>query len=393
MRVCLVTTAFPRWINDSRGPSMMETARALRDLGILVRVITLHSPGAASYEWVEEIEVIRVRYMWPEAREILLSDGGGLPAVWRKSQMARFVFLPFFIALVMAVARYARDCDVIHAHWTLSAFAAWLSSAIHRRPYIVTVHGSDIFQAAKIPIARWFTKKSLEKSGHLLAVSQALAEATASIISKSKPIEVLPDGIDVERFTLGSDKREPLILFVGSLIERKGIAFLLEAMAIVLVKFPFARLILVGDGPQRELFQEQATKLKILPSVVFIGSQSQQQVSQWMKKAKVFVLPSLEEALGIVLLEALASGTPCVASQIGGIPEIVVPSVGRIVPPANSVELAGAIQELLEFPETWLKLHLAARQHVLENCLTWYKVALRLHDIYQNNIPRQENLR
>ncbi len=361
---------------------MLETARALRDLGVQVRVLTPHAPGSRVREEVEGIEVIRARYLWPERWEILLEEGGGLPAIWRRSRRARLAFLPFFGALTVAVMRHARDCDVIHAHWTLSAMAAWLAQGVHRRPIVLTVHGSDVFQAPRLPLVGGLTRATLRRCRRVIAVSAALAEATVALGLPPERMEVLPDGIDVDRFTPGPAAREPLLLFVGSLIERKGAQHLLDALPDIAARFPEVRLAIVGDGPQRSALEQQARALGLADRVEFVGFQSQAQIAVWMRRARLFVLPSLEEALGIVLLEALASGTPCVASRVGGIPEVVTPEVGRVVPPADPASLSQAIVSVLADPQAWAAMHQRARPHVLANCYTWRKVALRLQAIY-----------
>ncbi len=383
MKVCLVTTSFPRWSRDPRQLSMLETARALRDRGMQVRVIAIHAPGSLVRETVESIDVIRPRYMWPEKLELLQTEGGGLPAFWRKSRLARPEFAFALLAQSLAVARYTRKCDVIHAHWTLSAFAVWITRFYHRRPFIVTVHGSDIFQAAQIPFVRTLTALVLTHADRVVAVSQSLADATEALGVPGHKIQVIQDGIDIERFQPSTTEREPLILFVGSLIERKGIKYLIKAMVNVREKLPGYRLAIVGEGPQREELVRLIGELGLAGCVVLVGAQPQDQVMQWMQRARLFALPSLEEALGIVILEALASGTPCVGTQVGGIPELISPDVGRLVPPADSGALANAILDILQDADTWQLSSRNARKRAELHCLTWKQVAARLSEIYQ----------
>jgi hypothetical protein len=146
MKICFVTTNFPRHVNDSEGTFVWEAARAIARLGHQVRVVAQHWPGLPTHEWMENVEVFRPRYWWPESAEILRQPGGGLPIVWRRSRSARIQVLPFIAVHTLTVARQARDCDIIHAQWTLSAAAAWLSRPWHGRPIVATLQGSDIFQ-------------------------------------------------------------------------------------------------------------------------------------------------------------------------------------------------------------------------------------------------------
>ncbi len=384
LKVCMVTTSFPRWPKDSRQPLVLETARALQRQGVQVRVIALHSPGAKSKEVLESIEVFRPRYMWPNALEILQKEGGGLPVMWRKSRVARYEFPLAAAAQALAIVRYGGECDIVHAHWTLSAMSAWAGRFFHRRPYIVTVHGSDIFQATRIPLIRSVTKTVLSRAGHVIAVSQSLADAVLGLGISAAHVQVIPDGIDIERFKPSSRERDPLILFVGFLIQRKGADHLLRAMPRVLKEFPEYRLAIIGEGPQEKYLMALASQLGLASHVIFVRPESQEDIRQWMQRARLFVLPSLEEALGIVLLEALASGTPCIGTRVGGIPEVISSEVGQLVPPASPNELANAIIAVLSDPETWQSMSRNARRMAEEKFFTWNQVADRLVDIYHS---------
>lgn len=386
LRVALLTTAFPRWVNDSRGPSMLETARALRDQGVQVRVVTLHGPGSRGFESFESIPVFRQRYLWPDRFEDLQDIGGGLPAAWKRGWRMRISFVPMFLSLVWAAILHGRAVDVIHAHWTLAGLAAWLASFVTGTPFVLTVHGSDIYIAPGIPGVTAMTLAMLRRCSRVLAVSRDLAQATAGLGFPIDKVEVLPDGIDLERFTPGQPEREPLLLFVGSLIRRKGADILLRALNIVRVDHPQVRLTIVGDGPERQALEHLAVELGLTDHVDFVGSQSQKQIASWMQRARLFVLPSREEALGIVLLEALASATPCVGSRVGGVPDIVAEDVGVLVPPEDPVALAEAIAALLREPTRWSALQQRARTHVEQNCWTWNRVATRLIEIYNDAV-------
>jgi hypothetical protein len=148
MKVCILTTAFPKSPGDDNAPFILDAARALARAGVGVRVIAMHVPGTKDRENWDGIEIIRTRYL-PERFEILRKEGGGLPVVWRKKPLARLAILPFLFFQAIQLIRYTRDCDIIHANWTLSGIICWITSFFHRRPYVVTVHGSDIYEGTK----------------------------------------------------------------------------------------------------------------------------------------------------------------------------------------------------------------------------------------------------
>jgi glycosyltransferase involved in cell wall biosynthesis len=147
-------------------------------------------------------------------------------------------------------------------------------------------------------------------------------------------LTVVPNGVDTAKFIPASlAEREPTILFVGSLIPRKGANYLIDAMPRVLAALPGYRLVMLGDGPDEQALRKQAAALGIADCIDMLGFRPQAEVVAQMRRARLFVLPSLEEGLGVVLLEALACGTPIVASAVDGIVDAVT-GVGA-VPPAH----------------------------------------------------------
>ncbi len=386
MKVCILTTAFPRWPGDERAPFIYEAAKALQALGLDVRVIAMHRPGTKTHEIWDGIEIIRIRYL-PEKWEILQEEGGGIPILWKKKPYARLALLPFIVSQSIALLRWSRGFDLIHANWTLSGITAWFLQFAHREPFIVTVHGSDIYQGTKTSWIRWLTKLSLSHANAIVAVSKDLAEKVTDLGIPQDKIQVIPDGIDIGNFRPEeADKREDIILFVGSLIPRKGCKYLIHAFDSVLRKLPQYQLHFVGEGPDQPELQQLVKDMGINDQVYFHGALSRDEVSRFMKRAKIFVLPSLEEGLGVVLLEAIASGTPCVASHIGGIPDIVTDETGRLVPPCDPAALDAAISDILSNPETWKSLSRACRERAVE-VFAWDKIGDQLFTLYHRFVP------
>jgi glycosyltransferase involved in cell wall biosynthesis len=278
MKILFVSTSFPRWPNDSRGPFQLLQSKALKDRGADVTVITLHGPGTKSRENMDGVDVIRPRYMYPEKWEFLQNVGGGLPIVWDKQPLARLIFIPLFLSTMLAIMRYGRHCDVIHAHWSFPAAAAYLTTWYHHRPIVVTLHGSDIYRLGRSRPGRLFIRFFISRCDHVLAVSQDLARAVIEQGVPSELVEILPDGVNTDQFVPKEGEHENFILFCGSLILRKGVNYLLEAMVTVLERFPDYRLVVVGDGPERANFCRQAGELGISEKVDFVGPQTQEQV-------------------------------------------------------------------------------------------------------------------
>lgn len=382
MKVCVVTTAFPSYLGDGDGVFVWESAAALVRAGVQVCVVAMHRPGWATREVMEGVEIFRPRYWRPERFEMLRKELGGLPIVWRKYPLARAQLLPFMLVHTLTTLRCARDCDLVHAHWTLSAAAAVLARPLHRRPVVATVQGSDIFRGTQLPLGKLFTHGVLKRCAAVTALSEALAVATSEVGIPREKIHIIPNGVVTERFKpLLTSEREKLIVYVGSFIERKGVKYLLQAVANAFPNLSGYQLVLIGDGPEKAYLQDLAQQLGIAERVRFLGFLPQDQVRHWLQRAKLFVLPSLEEGLGVVLLEALACGTPIVASGVGGIVDVVTAEVGQLVPPADSDSLGRTIVQVL-LGAAWDQMSQDARQRAV-TVYDWDHVGSQYLSVYR----------
>jgi len=383
VRVCIAATTFPRWEGDGEGAFVWGLAHALVRQGAEVRVVALHAPGAATHEVINGVEVLRPRYWWPERQESLRRGGGGLPVTLRDYPLAR-IQLPGFLAVYSrAVAEVARTCDVLHAQWTLSGAVGLATRRRHRRPIVVTVQGSDVYQIPKLPLGTAFTHWVLDNCQQVTALSTSLQEAAAAVGIRRERIQVIPNGVDVgaQDEVLPHKVRDPILLFVGYLIERKGVRYLLEAAPAILAQHPDMQIVLIGKGPEEQRLREQAEVLGIAKAVSFVGFLPHAQVLEWMRRSMLLVLSSVEEGQGAVLLEALAAGTPVVGSNVDGIAEVITPQVGRLFPVGDAAALAAQVNDLLVTPACWQGASDAARSLALST-YDWSVLAQRYLALY-----------
>jgi glycosyltransferase involved in cell wall biosynthesis len=359
---------FPYWLGHGEGTFIWQFVKVLRQQQIDVVVVAMHSPGLPTHDNWEGVAIVRPPYWWPVRAEMLRKDGGGLPINFRRYPLARFQLAPLLLAHGAAIARAAKGCDLIHAHFTVSAAAALAGRVWHRLPVVTSVHGSDIFQVPKLPLGAAFTRATLCRSAAVTTVSAALRTACLGLGVPQTQVSVVSNSVDTTIYAPppgdGYSVRAPLVLFVGSLIRRKGVDTLLHAFARLRQVLPDYRLVVAGEGPELQTLTDLVASLGITPAVEFVGFQSQLQVAALMRQARLFVLPSTEEGQGVVLLEALASGTPVVASRIGGIPEVLAEGTGRLAPPGDAEALAGQMLAVLADPASWQQLSLAGRRHV-----------------------------
>jgi len=218
------------------------------------------------------------------------------------------------------------------------------------------------------------------RADRIVAVSEAVKRVLVRDGLDGTRITVIRDGIDVRRIERAPERRAelraaldvpldaPLVGNVAALAPHKGQRYLVEAVPLLLKLVPAARVIIAGSGELREALEARARELKLGPALVFAGFRPPEEVISLVKAFDVFVFPSVGEGLGSSLLEAMAAGTPIVATRAGGIPEIVEDGVtGLLVPPADPEALGLAIARLLRDRSLALRLAAAARIAVREH--------------------------
>ena len=279
--------------------------------------------------------------------------------------------------------------DLLLASWGYpdAVGTARLARAL-RIPYVVRVHGSDLNQQANHWLQRRQIASALRGARAVVAVSAALAERARALGPPADRVHVLYNGVDGDHFRPGdrAAARErlclppeaPLVLYVGNLKPGKGCLDLLEAFPGLLQRQPDARLAFVGDGPAARALRTRAGELGIADRVVFAGARAHDELPAWMHAATLLCLPSHNEGVPNVILEAMACGLPVVASNVGGIPEVLPAHAGRMVPPRDRQALVDALDEVLrrDWPPGPITAH-AARY-------SWHDNIERLDRILQD---------
>lgn len=388
MRICIVTTVFPRRMGDGEGAFIWQHALGMKKLGHEIKIIAMHSPGTLRHELFDGVPVVRVPYWWPERAQRLRRVGGGIPINVRGSKLAKLQLGTLFAALATQVIGFGRQSDLIHANFTIAAGASLLGKPVHRRPVVITVHGSDIFQGPSYPLGGAFTKAVLQNSDAVVAVSGALRERAVAIGASTSRCTVVPNSVDTEFFAVarpGWSARDDHIMFVGSLIKRKGIDYLLQAFAMIETALPETMLLIVGEGPELDALKLLAVELGIAARVRFTGMLDRVSVRKFMQGARVLVLPSTEEGQGVVMLEALACGTPVIGTAVGGIPEVIEPTVGRLIPPRDVAALGDALLDLCNDDVRWNEMSIHARR-LIEEVYSPAVVARQYDAIYSSTL-------
>jgi glycosyltransferase involved in cell wall biosynthesis len=379
MRILMVAHSFPRTAGDVAGAFIWRLGEALVGRGHEVAVIAPADRGDTGEPMLGRLRVRRVRYASPAAE--VLAYEGTMHVKAARNPLHAVNFLRMVSALRRAVEEeVARGgVQVVHAHWWVPGGLAVRRARRVGRPFVVTLHGSDVRLAAKVPGGRALMASVLREARAVTAVSSYLAaEAAAALGVPRADIALTPMplalgiGADPDQARAGA-------IFVGRLTRQKGVHDLLEALALLRREGRPLDLTIVGDGPERGTLKAQARALGL--PVTFTGFVTPDEVAYHLRDKRVFVLPAQDEGLGLVVAEALTQGVPVVATRSGGIPDLLVdPEAGMLVPPSSPVALADAIRTVVA--EDRFKVGAWRAGRILADRLSAEKVAEQFEGIY-----------
>ncbi|MBI3791143.1 MAG: glycosyltransferase, partial [Gemmatimonadetes bacterium] len=321
-------------------------------------------PGLAERDELDGIPIHRFRYA-PSGMETLAYTGTMVEAV-NASIGGKMALAGMLAAGARAVSRLRRELRpaVVHAHW-------WFPGGLQARgtagkaPFVVTMHGSDVRLAANSGPGRSLMRRVLEGADALTAVSSWLAQQAAAI-APGIYCDVAPMPVDVHAFEPAADgeRRARHVLFVGRLSLQKGI---LEALHAIAATGPDTTAEIVGGGPLEAEAMAHAERLGLVGRVVFHGGLSPSALPPLYRAATTVVMPSHEEGLGLVAVEAALSETPVVAYRSGGLPDVVRDGeTGRLVAPGHEVELGTTLRAVLDDAALARRLGTRARREALE---------------------------
>lgn len=295
---------------------------------------------------------------------------GALRLAWetRRPGLRGTVYQLFYLveAVLLAHLLRRRRIDHLHNHFgDSSCTVAMLASAVSGIPYSFTLHGSAIFYEAR----SWRLDAKLDRAAFCATISH-FTRSQAAMFARSETMDrvhIVHCGVEPDRLRPKTHQGPGVqLIFVGRVVEQKGLAELFQAMATLLPDHPDLALTVVGDGPDREVLERRAADTGLANQVRFVGSRSQDEVSQLLSDADIFVLPSYAEGVPVVVMEALGTGLPVVASFVGGMPELVEDDVtGYLVRPGDPALLADRIGRLIADPELRQRLGHAGRDKVL----------------------------
>jgi glycosyltransferase involved in cell wall biosynthesis len=399
LQVLCPTYWYPSSAKDVQAIYVHDINRHLVRRGHRVCVVTPALPGAAPREEFDGVEVRRFDFSLPEDLtygKVAQSKVSRLGRLKRLTTMAGYLRAQYRSTVR---AGQELEADVIHGHWAIPTGPAIVAAARRLRvPSVITMHGGDVYvnraEGYDFP-TRWYVKpilrRTLQNADALTAISDDCRHHALNAGAFDERISVIMNGADLRRFSpleaeaeTTAAPAEALTVFAcRQLFPRKGIRFLIQAAATLRGRYPGIRLVIAGDGFERPELERLAAELGIADVTTFLGWVPNEDLPKYFRSAAVSVIPSLEEGFGIPAAEAMGCETPVIASDAGGLPEVVEHEVtGLIVPRGDANALAAALDRLLGDPALRRRMGKAGRERALR-LFDWDRTAAELEQVYE----------
>ena len=399
-KVLVIGSVYPRFHEDAEVPWLRTSIAHLKKAELDIQVLAPSYKGLKSHE-IDGVKVNRFRYA-PASWEFLTHEEGA-PSKMANKPWLQLLAIPYIISGFFKCIKICRKFrpDIIHAHWPFPhAYIALGAAKLFKIPLVLNFHGAELLLIRKKKWVRPLLKFAISQAQAVFANSSFTANKIKAL--RNVDVEWSPYGTTLEV----SPASHPVngkfkILFVGRHIERKGICYLIEA-AKYLPRDQF-EIRIVGVGDLTEQLKEQAANViarsvsdEAIQSgfaaqpaeIIFTGKLSPEALANEYKTANVFTLPAIvdskgdTEGLGVVLIEAMELGLPIVASNVGGIPDVVIDGAsGILVPEKDPQALANAYKRLAADPELVKQLLDGAQKRIAE-CFTWDGIIERQIAVY-----------
>jgi glycosyltransferase involved in cell wall biosynthesis len=397
MRIAVLTSSYPRFIGDGTAPFIKSISEALVKLGHVVEVVAPYDQEV-KLVLTKEIKIHRFRYWWI-IRQHIMGHGRALESDMHLRPLV-FLMLPFYmLAAFITLWKVTghQKTEIIHVHWILpNGPVAALVARLRRIPFVISLHGSDIYLAQKNRLFGFVAHWVFIQAAGVTACSPEL-KAQAIKLGAPETIELFAWGADPQLFKPADNQKELrdklgwsdgiIITSLGRMVYKKGFDILLKALPSLLNKNSNVKIIIGGDGPLFGELQELANTLGIASSVQFPGRVPWDEVPAFIAGGNIFVLPSIRDQSGnldglpTVLLEAMGCGSAIIASDIGGVPLVIQDHInGILMEPGSVNELSNDLMVLVNDQSLCDKLGKEARKTIVDD-LNWDHVGRRIEKI------------
>jgi len=400
-RIVMIASSYPRFAGDSVGSFMEPIAQGIAARGHEVHLVAPWHPKWDRPKTDRGVHFHLFHYAPIEALNTFgYAEGMRADVRLRASAVAvapLAVLAGWFKALRVAQKKRA---TIIHAHWVIPGGVIGAAAA-GSVPLVISLHGSDVFVAERHSLARLAARTAFKRASWVTACSEDLRSRASAIGANAARSNVIPYGVDGDRFKPDADARArgremlgiadnvPLIFAVGRLVKKKGFEYLIDAAALLKAQCPDLRVAIAGNGDLDASLRLRAHAQGVGETVQFLGVVSHDVVPTLLAAADVAVAPSVHDEAGNVdglpntVMEIMASGTPLVATPAGGIGAVATDGVtARLVPERDVRALASAIEGLLRDRPAGTLMGRQARELVCRQH-SWARVAEDFEAVYQ----------
>lgn len=394
-RVLQLTSSYPRNESDTSSIFLRHLFKHLSKNGLEIHVLAPHDAQVQKAILDRNVHVHWFKYF--PSRWQKLTYGSGILANLKHKPLL-FLLIPFFlVAMFTSLLRlcYQLKPDVIHAHWIIpQGFIAVIVGSVLNIPVITTAHGGDAFSLNNSILSR-LKRFTIKHSSTWTSNTSATANAIGLKDQIPKP-HIIPMGVDIQQFQSGNannvieDESRNIILFVGRLVEKKGVKYLIDAFDKLPPHFQQRSVLwIIGDGDERSKLEKQAKESGI-SNIKFWGRVQNHLLPDYYAAATVFVAPSIidsnqdTEGQGVILLEAMAAKKPIIATNVGGIPEVIKNQhSGLLVEQRNSIQIKDSLILILDNPSQSLHFATNALNEVKAH-YKWSHIAKLFNEEYES---------
>ena len=402
--VVMVTTSYPRFPGDLTGTFLEPIAHGVANRGHRVHVVAPWHPDIQRPAREGNVHFHFYQYAPSDALNVF----GYASALKADTSMrlSAYAVTPFALYAGLKETRrviQTHRATMVHAHWVIpNGFIASLAS--RSLPLVVSLHGSDVYVAEKYSFASVAARRTFAKTQWVTACSEDLRSRALRLGASNLQSEVIPYGVDIDRFQPNSDARLQLrsahslttdhciVLCVGRLVRKKGFEYLIDAVASLAKQQPTIRLVVAGDGDLGRELRERADQRNIADRIIWLGAITQQEVADWLAVADIVAVPSVRDSAGNVdglpnvVLEALASATPVITTTAGGIGSVAIDhETALVVPEQDANALAEAIETLRTDRSLRVTIGRTAREYVRTHN-SWTHLAERFESVYEKAV-------
>jgi glycosyltransferase involved in cell wall biosynthesis len=386
--ISFLSTSFPRFEGDYSGNFVFHYAKELYNLGVGIEVVT--PDDSASLPLSENFRLVRFPYFIPRSWQTLAYGAG----IINHNSALAWSQLPFLlINFYIAALRSIRKTQLIHAFWSASGIIALAVRIFKPRPVVITLWGSDKL-ITQIPI---FSKTIIRLLNTADAIVCENNNLKAFLVSKgfdSKKITLIRNGINLDFFqpgnsmkarkNLGLESDQLILLSIGRLNKNKNHALLINAFAEIVTSKSSMHLYIIGEGKEQDVLKNKIKELKLEQKITLLGLLDHKSISEWMKAANIFILPSRNEGTPNSLLEAMASGLPVIASKVGGIPELIQENIeGLLFKSDSKDDLKEKLYKLIKDNQLQALLGKNAQKKIATHYGSWKNQSEKLLALYK----------